>query len=284
MPSNGHRLLHEVGLRQGSFFKASLIEEELRKQWIDSRPEEKRRKWRKNNRITDQDILVVVSQDCDIACADDNHDPLVEIAVCSPIDNPHPGSTFAYSARKIHFGTESGWFEAKVSNLIYVPKGALLEQITPEYVSELPDITKKTIPQWRALRYRRTALPDAFNAKFKPLESDFTQKLDEVGRGYVRAVYIHLNSYQEEESYEFELLALLSADTSDEQVSMAVDIVEGVVAQLEASGAGSAKDGGDLTFAARADQVSVNEIDQMVRVNFDSISLESGDDDVEVGD
>ncbi|MCM0613728.1 hypothetical protein KFJ24_14680 [Marinobacter sediminum] len=275
--------MHDLGLRQGCYFPASTIDEESRKYWITSRPDEKRREWKKNNRITDKDILVVISQDCDIACGNDNTDPLVELAVCTPIKAPHSGSTFAYSARKIHFEIEEGcWFEAKVSNLVHVAKDVLWEIISQADIRELPDLTKRTLPHWRALRYRRTALPDAFNAIFNDLSGEFTQQLDQIGQNFVRAVYVRLNSYHEETSYEFELFALLEADTPNEKVAAAIDVVEGFIYQLEDAGIGSAIDNGDVLFAARADQITVQHLLSFVRINFDNISLESGDDDVEV--
>lgn len=228
-------------------------------------------------------MLVVISQDCDIACGNDNTDPLVELAVCTPIKTPHSGSTFAYSARKIHFEIEEGcWFEAKVSNLVHVAKDVLWECISKDDIQELPDLTRKTLPHWRALRYRRTALPDAFNAIFNDLSGEFTQQLDQIGQNCVRAVYVRLNSYHEETSYEFDLFALLATDTPNEKVVAAIEIVEGFIDQLEDAGIGRAMNNDDAIFAARADQITVNDLLSFVRINFDSISLESGDDDVEV--
>lgn len=282
MTSCGQRLLHEKGLRQGAYFPASSIDQERRQEWITSRPDPKRRVWKSTKRVLDDNIFVVLSQDCDIACSEDSVDPLVELAVCSEITTPHNRSTFAYSARTIHFEVDTKWYEAKVTNIVFVHKSDLAECLQPELIQHLTDSARKTLPQWRALRYQRVALPDQFNQTFKPLEDHIAEKLDGIGREHVRALYLWLDSYDEKDSYEFELFALLQPDTPDENLHLAIDVIEELNGLLESEGVGRARDADDVWYAARTDQIYVNHLLKFDRINFDSLSLEIGDDDVEV--
>lgn len=286
--SNGKQLLIENNLRQGSYFKASEVPEVVRNEWIDFRISENYRKsTKKNNIISSDDIIVIMTQDCDIACSNDSHDPYIECAIFKPIKEKqvHAGNQFAYSVRKLHIKINENWYEAKSNYLTYIEKSSLLHNIQLEEITieKLEDAEFKIIPYWRANRYLRAALPDNFNASFmaeieehkETLKNGF---LDFQGKSYIRGIYVKLDTNQEIAQYKFELFFLLKSETPQQEAKELQDLSESISCELVEKYNYSEYE--DCIYADKECNTSVAFIINFSRVNFDHLSLSNEDEDI----
>lgn len=285
MPSAGQQLFHEIGVKQGAYFKASIISEKAREFWIQSRSQFILRGSEKNNIIPDDALIVVTSQDCDISCANDDIDKCIEFAVFKKINNKKvfPGNQFVKSVRKLQINLNTQWYEAKVEYIIEVEKVQLLETLTdPQDIRCLPGIHNISVPVWRANRYLRTALPDEFNQKLHPIFDSHLSILENVTKreddtSHIRALYIWLDTFDEVEQYTFELFALMAEDTPDEILSGAQDVVEEISKLLIQNGY---IDHADSIYADRDSSTYVSYLTRFVRINLDYQSFAEGDDEV----
>lgn len=285
--SNGKRLLTENNLRQGSYFKANKVPEVVRNKWIDFRISETYRSQIKKNQIHNDDIIVIMTQDCDIACSKDSQDPFIECAIFKPIKERqvHAGNQFAYSVRKLHIRINDSWYEAKSNYLTYIEKSSLLHIIQSEQISieRLEHAEFNIIPYWRANRYLRAALPDNFNANFmveieehkETLKNSF---LDDEGKSYIRGIYIKLDTNEEIGQYKFELFFLLKANTPQQEAKEIQDLSEKISNELINKYSYSEYE--DCIYADKENNTSVGFIINFSRVNFDHLSLSNDDEDI----
>ncbi|WP_019029474.1 hypothetical protein [Colwellia piezophila] len=283
--SAGQKLFRELGIRQGSYIKASLIPEDIRNTWIDSRTQANFRDVNKKTKIVESSLLVVTSQDCDIACSNDDLDTTVELAIFKPIKNKQvfAGNQFVKSVRKLQIQLEGEWFEAKVEYIITISKSSLYELLnTNPEVFLLPDVYRKSIPLWRANRYLRTALPDAFNNALIPILNDLLSELESISRkeingSYIRSLYIWLDTLEEVEQYNFEFFALTTEDTPDDTLSEIQDSIENITLELvERAGY---RESDDSIYAGRDSATFVSYLTRFVSINLDYVSLAKNDDD-----
>lgn len=283
--SFGQQLFKNHGLRQGSYIKSSCISDETRLEWSKSFPKLENRE--KAKKIKSDSLLVVISQDCDIACRQDSLDSCVEMVVCKNLKStpPHKANQFVKSVRKLHLQADGQWYEANVDYILTVSKEELLGIIVNNGVTDISLLTLgflDTIPIWRANRYYRKALPDLFNEKATPVFEQYLPSIEEIARtpegqeypSYLRALYIWIDSLEEKDSYEFELFALLRKNTDNATLSKIADIIEKMAGQMEAST--QFEDKTDI-YADRDSNTFVYYLTRFIKINFDSRSLSAGD-------
>ncbi|WP_155833643.1 hypothetical protein [Halomonas sp. BC04] len=109
--------------------------------------------------------MVVVSQDCDIACYNHAEDPCIELAVFNKIKarDVHKGNQFANSVRKLQLQIGGQYYEAKARETVRVPKQSLSDCLEKTTITPLSPDHIRTLVLWRANRYQREAFPDRFN-------------------------------------------------------------------------------------------------------------------------
>lgn len=202
--SLGQQLLG-MGLRQGTWFFAGEIDETLRQCWSGCRSEPGLR----DKPIKQDALLMVLSQDCDIACRRDDEDPCIELAVFKRIKpkQRYAGNQFAHSVRKLQLSIGEQYYEAKVRETVRVPKQDLLACLKADRAPVPTTLTPeacRTLVIWRANRYQREALPDRFNMAFQPLLTQTLPKLEKLAAdsnenscSYIRALYVHLEHFNE---------------------------------------------------------------------------------------
>ncbi len=286
--SYGQQLFKNHGLCQGAYIKSSCIPDETRLEWSKSFPKIENRG--KAKKIKSDSLLVVISQDCDIACRQDDLDSCVEMVVCKKLKktSPHKSNLFVKSVRKLHLQADEQWYEANVDYILTVPKKELLEIIIEHDISDITKLTsayRDTIPIWRANRYYRKALPDLFNEKVSPIYEEYLPLVEEVARSpeckehpsYLRALYIWIDSLEEKESYEFELFALLRENISDGTLSRVSDVIEKMAGKMEELD--GFQDETEM-YADRDSNTFVSYLTRFIKINFDSRSLSSGDNDI----
>lgn len=283
--SVGQQLL-AMGLRQGAWISASILEAGNSRAWADYRSDPRLRE----RPIKDTALLVVVSQDCDIACRDDNHDPNIELAVFDRI-NPkkmHHGNQFAHSVRKLQLEIGEYCYEAKVRETVRVRKDELQCCLRDDSISKLSDDQCRTLVLWRANRYQRTALPDRFNNLIGPLLSDLLPELERLAedpldrsRSYLRSLYVYLDHLEESGECMFSLMALLRADTPDGIQSEIDDAIEELCQRLEECEASFKLSEEDWLagFAERDSAITVATLGQYLKFSLEYLSLRQGDPD-----
>ena len=287
--SKGHDLYHFYGIRQGAFLKSSFFSEETLNKWICSRPYPEKREINKKNIIPADSLLIVLSQNCDIACPNDSLDLYVELGVFKKIKEKkvYPGNKYVQSARILQLEINNIWYESKFENIIHVKKEELivfLEENNTKITEELDSINSGCIPVWRANRYNRTALPDFYNLGIKDIFLNALEKLDEIplcsdNSNYIRALYVKLDKYTEEKIYTFQYFALVKHVATDKIMADIIDILEEMSEQIhESTGFIIAE---DAIFAGRDSTTYVGFLGRFLRVNLDYKSLLAGDEDVE---
>ncbi|MEY8199101.1 MAG: hypothetical protein RPS47_07665 [Colwellia sp.] len=242
--------------------------------------------YRRNvKKLKDTSIFLVISQDCDISCKRDTLEPTVEIVVCKKIKEKdiEPRNLFVKSTRKLQFQVEGTWYEANSEYILSVNKEDLFYALKDERILLPSPDHIRTIPLWRANKYLRTALPDAFNQALDPLINKHIDSLVEAGASasdrstsYIRSLYIWLDKFSEEKQYQFELFALLKPETPDEDLSNIQDVIEAICDDLCLQGLEDTSNG----YVGREDSIYVSDIARMYRINLDSHSLSNRDPDV----
>lgn len=284
--SFGQQLLKN-GVRQGSVFPASLIDKDLLSAWAEFRSEPELRV----KPIKPTDLLVVTSQDCDIACGNDSQEPCIELAVFSSIKpkSRHQGNQFANSVRTLQLLINDQDYEAKARYTVRVRKEGFFNALVGnhEKLFELSVEQCRILVLWRANRYQRAALPDRFNDAFFPLVKAALPNIEllakdpeDASRSYIRSLYIYLENMGEEGSCSFSLLALLRADTPDKVQVDVDDAMDVLCVEMEESSNYTLSDSDDLAgLAERESTVTVFILGHYVKFNLDYISLREGDPD-----
>ena len=275
------------GFEQGVGFYATQLEEVYRSAWADYRsaPELRTRTIKANA------FLIILSQNCDIACRDDAQDPCIELAVFLPIKEKqrHLGNQFTRSVRKLQIWHSNQLYEAKVRETVRVPKRELYEAFAKEHAPSLESLTNEqryTMAVWRANRYQRQALPDRFVEAFQPLFDATLPALEQAAqdpkdtsRSYIRAFYVYLDNATETGRCEFNMMALLRHDTPDDVQTALDDHVEELCNQLETQHRDfNLSDAIFLAgLAEKENTISVKTLDHYVKYNLDAVSLSHGD-------
>jgi hypothetical protein len=282
--SNVQNLFINKGLKQASCFFASEVPQDVRLRWSDSLAKSGLRNDTK--KLKESALFLVISQNCDIASRNDSIEDSVEIVVCKSIKSRdvYPGNAFVKSVRKLQFQYGDSWYEANSDLILTVKKDELVDALTDTAISYLTDEYTQTIPLWRSNRYMRTALPDAFNEVFFPVFDDHVGRVEVAAKAdqkesfasYIRAIYIWLDSFEEQDVYSFDLFALLKDSVCDEQSSA---IQEQVEALAEALSEAAGYDDRSEIYADRESNTQVSYLNKFVRLNLDHQSLASGDAD-----
>lgn len=271
------QLAYERGFRQGAYFFASALDSGLRESLIDSRINQKYRKPTKaKNKIHDEDILVVLSQDCDITHSDDNADPLIELGVFRKVDLQRISylNSYGRSVRNLNLVIEGKTYIANLHHIIWCSKQTLFDATDKAIdagtvaVKKLPDKAIETCVTWRANRYLRLALPNNFNEKFHSVFEPLKAAFEEADQ--IKELYINLNTYEEATTYKFAILALLDASTSDEALSKFMGWMEALSENLVDKGLTEAS---DIKYCARVQDISVWELSQYRKMSLEYVSL-----------
>lgn len=157
--------LFELGICQGAYLEIDCSQEsELLGAIQESRAIPK---YRGKPFITG-DILIVLSQDCDISNPNDKYIEVVMGRVAKSQDAFAITLRVARNPRKLVIDLMGGSFVLEVVYISVVDKGVILELLTTEksHLKNLENHNSQILVRWRANRYERAPLPDAFNNAF----------------------------------------------------------------------------------------------------------------------
>lgn len=217
--------LYVRGIRQGSYLRCShsTLTETFRNLVQDSRAiSEKRRK-----PIQAESLLVVLSQDCDIAQQNDEYLEVVDI---KPIKEKKvtPLLQKARNYRKLQLPIDGTYYECEAERISIIPKLSLANEKF-EIAGRLNDRLRGLLIDWRTSRYNRNPFPDKANQDIfqilKNEASGFMKYLQETPAVIDLYAYISPNE-EDQEQYEVILVLLV-----DENASL--DICEGISNALQ---------------------------------------------------
>lgn len=151
--------------------------------------------------LGDDDLLVLISQDCDVVCHSYDIEPHVELMVARRLlPEARNGSLFhGKHPRRIQF-TAPGpdgerLYEINVHEKNRIDRRELADRRPHEDVRIDPE-TVRLLALWTARRYTRSAFPDTFNERCRPAAGRIERRLKARGE-LLTAVFLRLDSMEE---------------------------------------------------------------------------------------
>lgn len=225
----------------------------------------------------DGDLLIVISQSCDVVCGSFELEPLLEIHVARHIETVNGNNTYGKNPRVLDFSeTVDGnlrHYRCRDSERCRIDR-KVLRGTKPG--GQLSDLTTRLLPGWTANRFTRAALPDEFNRR-RARANDTIANIAKKAAVSLTSVYVVLNEDFElapGEIYHVLLLGTVLPETAADPVEFGT----------------AAKATADIAAALRAcpgievldldtrseDDVSLTERRQMLRLELDYISFREG--------
>lgn len=207
------------------------------------------------NKIKKDDILIILSQSCDVLHHDYNKEPNVEVVVANRIneaglnkvffDTRHPRTLQFY----INIDGEKLLFQIESYNKFSFPRALLADYEPRKNVKVL----LSTIPMWIGKKYFRPAFPDNFNSRLKPQDKAI-KKLIERGHEPIDQFFLSINSLNElddNQVYEIEMLGVVSDKSKINEASNLLSKLEGIMNNCVGISASnfSARMDSDITLA-----------------------------------
>ena len=193
--------LIDLGWRQGVLLK----------------PEKTQLKGNAHYDINGNDLLLVVSQTCDLVQSSFDNEPYFETLCIHPLGGEPNGAYLGgKNSRRIEFGfdpDDSGlrhWYALPFERHL-VDRAFLLENRAP--VTLLDSHNLGTILAWLSRRYTRAAFPEEFVRRCKVREKQLSKNFSRLNP-LVSNVYIRLTSFEElsdEQKYAIELMLVMRA-------------------------------------------------------------------------
>ena len=274
--------LYEKGWKQGAYIACSELSETLRKAY-----------WAGNPNLANglakelcesRNVLILLSQGCDIA-APCNDEPTLEFVIArrpKKKSNPYPLNLDARSSRFLELELSGIWHKAEASKILHISKQILFDKSNNLEPSHLNHQDIEVLARWRANRYMRIALPDAFVNKINPL---ILGGLFESGLDHAGGLYLHLDPFSESDGYIVRLFALHRRGSPNEtfeplfnkiqSILEAINEIEGLICPFIEGENSSIFE--EVFPAMRRNEVSIELRDHFVRWNFDYISLKVKD-------
>lgn len=223
--------------------------------------------------LADGDVLIVISQSCDILNDDERH---VEIHVGREIANVDGNNTYRKNPRTLDLDTEIDGARRSLrisqADRKQIPRKRLAKA---KRAGLLPEADIRLLARWTADRYTRPAFPDAFNERRRPSRDRIAKAAKRDGVD-LSGIYIALETEAEllvEEPYNVFVLGVVphnvATDTARWQIACAA--VNEIVEALRCPGI----DVLDSETRSEAN-VSLEDIKQFFRLELDYISERGG--------
>ncbi len=165
----------QLGWRQGSVLPLSLVH---------TLKEQKRLP----SDINDQDLLIIVSHDCDLNNPRFEAEPNVELLLAGLSAEKNGSYSWGKNPRKFQFLSNSQLYEASVHDRFTILRSLLLGH-KPDAERPLEHEVARQICLWLSKRYFRSAFPNSFNDRIKRAESVIRKELQKRGQD-ITAIYI----------------------------------------------------------------------------------------------
>ena len=258
--------IKDLGWRQGSILSSALIEDLIHSGTLPTT-------------VTAEDILIVVSHDCDVTNPSLANEPSAELllACLVPEGTLNGALTHGRNPRRFHFlvGIDENpkAVEARANDRFVIGRAQLASH-EPDPSRKCSWQTRDEIVQWLIKRYHRAAFPDAFNDRIRKASKPIAKVLKAYGQD-LREIFIAMDSWDELPGGKPYRLKLVATMTSEEfgdpgkrlHAQQALDAME---ERLQ----GCSDIEIDETLLASEGDVSLDDIRYMERFDFDYLSVE----------
>jgi hypothetical protein len=178
--------------------------------------------------VSDVDLAVAISHDCDIANDNLDAEPAVEFIFARTLEQHDGNYTNGKNPRILHLeykhNGQTIWIELTASRKITVQKD-LLEGIQPDQAYNL--ITCQILQTWLAVRYRRLALPNSLVERLRPVSTYIEKEGKRNSSGILsfRLSYEPQDELPPEELYEL-WLSIVYVTDKPEYATMAANMAQ----------------------------------------------------------
>lgn len=226
--------------------------------------------------VTTNDVLIVISQSCDVVCGSFEIEPSVELHVGRPIEQIDGNNSFGKNPRVLDFETTINGNPRTLRILDYERKRIprqILEDVLP--IGAMPENDIRMVARWTANRYTRPALPDTFNERRSSAKSAITKLIRRDAKD-VAGFYIALNTFDElpdGTEYQIAFMSITPKAIADDgnRFAKVVEVTKAVAALLKVPGILVVD-----VVARSAAEVSLEDIGLYKRLEFDYISERYG--------
>jgi hypothetical protein len=178
--------------------------------------------------VSDIDLAIAISHDCDIANDDLDVEPAVEFIFARILEQHDGNYTYGKNPRILHLDYKHNgqtiWVELRASRRFIVQKN-LLDTIQPDQTYSFN--THQNLQRWLSVRYRRHALPNSLVERLRPIFAyiDKEGKKNSAGIFSFRLFYDPKDELPPEEAYELSLSIVYITD-KDEYRAMSEEIAQ----------------------------------------------------------
>jgi hypothetical protein len=153
---------------------------------------------------------LLLSHDCDIVHHDFENEPYVEVIAAKMVNFSDGNLLHGKNPRRLQLRMEDKWIELNVGTRRFIERQRLTALIPDNNITIPPDAVQ-SLAGWVARRYVRTAFPDSFNNRLRPVASDLPKLLKNHG-AWISAVYaaVELIELPEEKIYDLILIATMN--------------------------------------------------------------------------
>lgn len=183
--------------------------------------------------------VVLLSHPCDLASSDYDAEPVAEVILAMPAATPPNGNwLWAKSPRRLHIempGKGPAVLDLNIHSRTTIPRERLIDE-APDPVRQLPEGYPAVLSRWISQRYRRDALPDAFNERTRIVASKIHKALKKRG-GLFEGLYVLLHTEEElgaDDPYTVVVRATMYVEDYeiDSRRSAAVDTMDDLASKL----------------------------------------------------
>jgi len=230
-------------------------------------------------KLSEHELLVVISQDCDVTSPDFRIEPDVELIKASllPKSEKHGHYYWAKNPRVYQFeasGSEGNpviW-QFRIQERVSVPRNLLLAA-QPDVNYALPPEDLKKLCLWVGRRYFRVAFPDAFNDRTNDAVKTLRKTLKSKG-DLLTAIYLFFVTEEElprDEPYEVIMYGSMRLENFDvpEKRTEAQKLLDKVEAALATCTGIDVK---ESVLKSEAD-ISLDELRRLKRWDFDDLTF-----------
>ncbi|MFS1932899.1 hypothetical protein [Vibrio splendidus] len=216
---NIHEQIDALGLHQGVWLYCADLDEELRSNVVSTRSDISSR----DIQIEDTDILVLISQDCDLHSSNVT---TIDVVIGKHRANKKGKRDVRYhksrNYQRLVMKTAHGYWDFSVSSISSVDKMLFMSglQRKPFNIGELSPRNQEIILTWISSKYIRKPFPDGFNRAFLPYiwnnNEGFADLLED---NHDQIIDVYAYVYPEDEdadSYDVALVLLLDLDCPQE--------------------------------------------------------------------
>lgn len=225
--------------------------------------------------------LIVASQDCDVVHGDLSVEPAVELLVAIPVERLDRSRTNLRHPRELQFEMVAADGRTQpvsvhVRGRAFIDRRELLS-LEPDNSLRVPDNVVAQIAGLLADRYNRVALPDAFEARFKPAKQKLRRILDRYALELFD-IYVHLTPtdeiHDQAEHYSLTVYAVVHDEIADGPTQAYAALRKELSSALRRIIHTCEGIDLDKVVVCGRDDITLRELEVLRQINFEGLSFE----------